>query len=150
MRVTLQGSDLHRQTPPLQPTNQKMPLYHNSNNVPNAQKLRKNMTPEEKMLWYQFLKRLPLTVNRQKSIGNYIADFYIHSHSLVIEIDGRQHKLPENRIADDERDQFFWAMGITVLRYSNQDINRNFSVVCEDILKYLDLNATDLRQPHTR
>ena len=52
-----------------------MPLYHNSNNVPNAQKLRKNMTPEEKMLWYQFLKRLPLTVNRQKSIGNYIADF---------------------------------------------------------------------------
>ena len=127
-----------------------MPLYHNSNNVPNAQKLRKNMTPEEKMLWYQFLKRLPLTVNRQKSIGNYIADFYIHSHSLAIEIDGRQHKLPENRVADDERDQFFWAMGITVLRYSNQDINHNFSVVCEDILKHLDLKATDLKQLHTR
>ena len=72
-----------------------MPLYHNSKNVPNAQKLRKNMTPEEKMLWYQFLKRLPITVNRQKSIGHYIVDFYIHSHNLVIEIDGSQHKLPE-------------------------------------------------------
>ncbi len=122
-----------------------MPLYHNSKNVPNAQKLRKNMTPEEKMLWYQFLKRLPLTVNRQKSIGNYIVDFYIHSHHLVIEIDGSQRKLPENRMADDERDQFFWAMGVTVLRYTNRDINRNFPAVCEDILRYLGLTASDLK-----
>ena len=122
-----------------------MPLYHNPKNVPFARNLRKNMTPEEKMLWYQFLKRLPLTVNRQKGIGNYIVDFYIHSHNLVIEIDGHQHELPENRVADDERDQALWAKGITVLRYSNQDINIKFSVVCEDILRHLDLKATDLK-----
>ena len=97
------------------------------------------------MLWYQFLKRLPITVNRQKSIRHYIVDFYIHSHNLVIEIDGSQHKLPENRVADDERDQFFWAMGVTVLRYSIRDINRNFSAVCEDILRFLGLNASDLK-----
>ena len=51
------------------------------------------MTPEEKHLWYDFLKKLPITVNRQKSIGNYIVDFYISSADLVIEIDGAQHEM---------------------------------------------------------
>ena len=122
-----------------------MPLYHNKNIVPFAKDLRNNMTDEERKLWYLFLKRLPLTVNRQKNIGNYIIDFYIHSHSLAIEIDGRQHKLPENRAADDERDQTLWALGITVMRYTNEDINRNFHAVCEDILRHLGLNASDLK-----
>ena len=122
-----------------------MPLYHNKNLVPFAKDLRNNMTDEERKLWYLFLKRLPLTVNRQKNIGNYIIDFYIHSHSLAIEIDGRQHKLPENRAADDERDQTLWALGITVMRYTNEDINRNFHAVCEDILRHLGLNASDLK-----
>ncbi len=121
-----------------------MPLYHNKKLVPFAKDLRNNMTDEERKLWYLFLKRLPLTVNRQKNLGNYIIDFYIHSHNLAIEIDGRQHKLPENRAADDERDGELWALGITVLRYSNQDINRNFHAVCEDILKHLGLTASDL------
>ena len=122
-----------------------MPLYHNKKLVPFAKDLRNNMTDAERKLWYLFLKRLPLTVNRQKNIGNYIIDFYIHSHNLAIEIDGRQHKLPENRTADDERDSELWALGITVLRYSNQDINQNFRAVCEDILKYLGLTASDLQ-----
>ena len=121
-----------------------MPLYHNKKLVPYAQELRNEMTDEERKLWYLFLKRLPLTVNRQKNIGNYILDFYIHNHNLSIEIDGRQHKLPENRIADEERDSELWALGITVLRYSNQDINRNFRAVCEDILRHLGLTASDL------
>lgn len=122
-----------------------MPLYHNKKLVPFAQELRHNMTNEERKLWYLFLKRLPITVNRQKNIGNYIVDFYIHKFSLVIEIDGRQHRLSENRVADDERDQALQALGITVLRYSNEDINRNFSAVCEDILKHLGLTAKDLK-----
>ena len=122
-----------------------MPLYHNEKLVPFAKDLRNNMTDQERKLWYLFLKRLPLTVNRQKNIGNYIIDFYIHSHNLAIEIDGRQHKLPENRAADEERDSELWALGITVLRYSNQDINQNFRAVCEDILKYLGLTALDLK-----
>ncbi|MBQ7316861.1 MAG: endonuclease domain-containing protein [Clostridia bacterium] len=122
-----------------------MPLYHNKKLVPFAKDLRSNMTDEERKLWYLFLKRLPLTVNRQKNIGNYIIDFYIHSHSLAIEIDGRQHKLPENREADDERDRALLALGITVIRYTNKDINRNFQAVCEDILKLLGLTAQDLK-----
>jgi very-short-patch-repair endonuclease len=122
-----------------------MPLYHNKKLVPNAQNLRNSMTEEERKLWYLFLKRLPLTVNRQKNIGSYIVDFYIHSHNLAIEIDGRQHQLPENRTADDERDQTLWALGITVMRYTNEDINRNFPAVCEDILMRLGLTAQNLR-----
>ena len=102
------------------------------------------MTAEEKHLWYDFLKKLPVTVNRQKNIGNYIVDFYIHSHSIVIEIDGRQHRLTENREADKQRDFELRQLGITVLRYTNEDINRRFSSVCADIRKHLGLTQTDL------
>ena len=121
-----------------------MPYNHNRKYVPLAQELRKNMTAEEKHLWYDFLKKLPVTVNRQKNIGNYIVDFYIHSHSIVIEIDGRQHRLTENREADKQRDFELRQLGITVLRYTNEDINRRFSSVCADIRKHLGLTQTDL------
>ena len=122
-----------------------MPLYHNNKLVPFAKDLRNNMTAEERKLWHLFLKRLPLTVNRQKNIGNYIADFYIHKFNLVIEIDGRQHILPEQRIADEERDKELWAYGITVFRYTNEDVDYKFHAVCEDILRYLGLTARDLK-----
>ena len=119
--------------------NYKQPL------VKNAQTLRKNMTPEEKHLWYDFLKKLPITVNRQKNIGNYIADFFIAKERIVIEIDGIQHKMPEAEKADRQRDDDFTRLGITILRYNNKDINKNFNMVCEDILKYLKLTAKDLK-----
>ena len=64
----------------------------NENNNPElthiAQNLRKNMTKEERHLWYDFLKKLPITIQRQKVIGQYIVDFYCASAKLVIEIDG--------------------------------------------------------------
>ena len=101
----------------------------------NAKILRKNMTKEERHLWYDFLKGLPITVNRQKVIGKFIADFYIASLKLIIEIDGSQHYEKEIKEADVRRDKYFNELGITVLRYSNRDINQNFRGVCEDILK---------------
>lgn len=70
---------------------------YNKKLVSNARALRNNMTDEENHLWYDFLKKLPLTVNRQKNIGNYIVDFFIASKRIVIEIDGIQHKMPENK-----------------------------------------------------
>ncbi|MBQ7822020.1 MAG: DUF559 domain-containing protein [Clostridia bacterium] len=102
------------------------------------------MTNEEKHLWYDFLKKLPMTVNRQKNIGSYIVDFFIASRRIVIEIDGRQHKLPENKAEDNKRDKDLQALGVKVLRYSNSDINKNFNSVCEDILKHLNLNSSSL------
>ena len=64
---------------------------HNGELVANAQKLRKAMTKEERHLWYDCLKLLPVTVHRQKILGNYIVDFYIASAKMVIELDGSQH-----------------------------------------------------------
>ncbi len=99
-----------------------------------AQKLRKEMTKEERHLWYDFLKDLPVTVNRQKVIGNYIADFYCADQKTVIELDGSQHYEDKGIIKDKERDRYFEGLGIRVLRYSNEDINNSFDGVCEDIL----------------
>lgn len=122
-------------------------LYkYNKTLVGNAQELRKNMTPEEKQLWYQFLKKLPITVNRQKNIGDYIVDFFIGQKRLAIEIDGLQHLLPEHKTEDNIRDDYLKSLGITVLRYSNHSINNNFNAVCNDILKHLGLTAMDLRK----
>jgi len=119
---------------------------YNKKLVANSRSLRKNMTDEEKHLWYDFLKRLPVTVNRQKNIGNYIVDFFIASKRIVIEIDGAQHLMQENKEADIKRDADLRALGVTVLRYSNVDINGNFNTVCEDILSHLGLSASDLKQ----
>ena len=117
---------------------------YNSKLVANAKALRKDMTNEEKQLWYDFLKKLPMTVNRQKNIGNYIVDFFIASHRIVIEVDGIQHKLQDHLDADQRRDENLRHLGITVLRYTNLQIHQNFQGVCRDILKHLGLQMRDI------
>ena len=108
----------------------------------NAQKLRKSMTKEERKLWYDCLKKLPVSVNRQKVFGKYILDFYCASVKTAIELDGSQHYENEGREKDMLRDAYLKKNGITVLRYSNRDVNVNFDVVCEDIYRHL------IRQPN--
>ena len=107
----------------------------------NAQRLRREMTKEERHLWYDFLKRLPVTINRQKVIGKYIVDFYCAEAKLAIELDGSQHFEKDGITADAQRDACLNSMGITVLRYSNSDINMDFNGVCEDILQRLPLEG---------
>ena len=68
-----------------------MDRKHNKSLVPNAKELRKNMTKEERHLWYDFLRSYPVRFSRQKILGKYIADFYSASAKLVIELDGSQH-----------------------------------------------------------
>ena len=101
--------------------------------------LRRNMTKEEKHLWYDFLKLLPVTVNRQKVIDRYVVDFYIASAKLVIELDGSQHFENDHKKADEERDERLSQMGIKVLRYTNQEINQNFEAVCREICFFLGI-----------
>ncbi len=103
----------------------------------HSQYLRKNMTKEEKHLWYDFLKELPVTVNRQKVIGNYIVDFYCAKSKIIIELDGSQHYEDLGILKDKVRDEYFNSLDIKVLRYSNSDVNKNFRGVCEDILKHI-------------
>ena len=102
------------------------------------------MTNEEKHLWYDFFKKIPITVNRQKVIGNYIVDFYIADAKLVVELDGSQHYEDKTQIIKDfERDKYLKNNGITVLRYLNLDIQRKFDAVCADILSHIDIQWGD-------
>lgn len=110
---------------------------NNSKLTENAKLLRKNMTDEERHLWYDFLKTLPVTVNRQKVIGKYIVDFYCSDAKVVIEIDGSQHYCEEGKQKDILRDEFLRSLGLTVLRYSNFDVKNNFEAVCNDIWNYI-------------
>ena len=107
----------------------------------NAKTLRKNMTKEERHLWYDFLKPLPITVNRQKVIGNYIVDFYIATAKLVIELDGSQHYEERGIDSDAKRDEFLNSLGVKVLRYSNLDVNQRFESVCQDILNHINTSS---------
>lgn len=110
-----------------------MKRKHNPNLTRLAQKLRKEMTKEERHLWYDFLKGLPVTIHRQKVIGNYIVDFYCASANLIIEIDGSQHYEQEVIINDAVRDKYLNNLDLTVKRYSNDEINNSFESVCNDI-----------------
>ena len=107
----------------------------------NAKALKKNMTKEERHLWYDFLKQLPITVHRQKVIGKYIVDFYIAETKIAIEIDGSQHYEEEGIKKDIERDRYLNELGIKVIRYSDTDINSRFEGVCDDLLKNLNTSS---------
>ena len=118
---------------------------YNKDLVSNAQTLRKNMTPEEKHLWYDFLKRLPMPAHRQYNIVNYIVDFYIPQKQLVIEIDGIQHRMREHQEKDHERDAFLKTEGLSVLRFPNESIRKNFATVCQVILNHMEITFEDLK-----
>ena len=91
------------------------------------------MTPWERKLWYNFLRKYPVRFQRQKAIGNYITDFYCAKARLVIELDGGGHYFKKQAQADDERTKILQEMHLTVLHICNIDIDKNFYGVCEHI-----------------
>ena len=106
---------------------------YNRENIPLAKRLRKNMTPWERKLWYQFLRSYPVRFQRQKAIGNYIADFYCAKTRLVLELDGGGHYEALQQTLDEQRTKELEAVGLKVLRFCNLDIERNFDGVCQTI-----------------
>ncbi|PLS32025.1 hypothetical protein Uis1B_0117 [Bifidobacterium margollesii] len=106
-----------------------------SNLTPYAQQLRKNMTREERKLWFGFFRSLPLTINRQKVIGPYIVDFYCAKARLVIELDGSQHYQIPGKRSDSRRDAFLRNQSMEVARYPNNEVNHHFEAVCADIAR---------------
>ena len=100
-----------------------------------SRELRKNMTPEERKLWYEFLRNYPLRIMRQRPIDRYIVDFYCAKAKIAIELDGSQHFEPKGSAADQERDRTLAEYGIRVLRIPNNEVRQNFQGVCE----YIDL-----------
>ena len=112
---------------------------YNSRLISNSRVLRRNMTKEERKLWYCFLKGLSLNFYRQRVVGNYIVDFCCPLVKIVIELDGSQHYEEEGINKDKERDLYLTQQGYKVLRYSNLDILRNFAAVCLDIERHLKI-----------
>ena len=106
---------------------------HNKQLVPLAKRLRKEMTREERHLWYDYLRSYPVRFSRQKVLGKYIADFYCAEAKLVIELDGSQHYEDRNVQKDAERTAFLEDYGLTILRIPNNEVSRNFRGVCEYI-----------------
>jgi len=106
---------------------------YNRNNIPLAKELRKNMTPWERKLWYEYLRYYPVRFQRQKAIGNYIADFYCAKARLIIELDGGGHYEPKQMFLDSQRTAELESMNLRVIRICNLDIDRNLRGVCEFI-----------------
>ena len=110
-----------------------MPLPRNPRLSSLARALRKQMTKQEKHLWYDFLRTFPVQFNRQKVIDDFIVDFYCHSAHLVVELDGGQHFEPETFQKDIERTKQLNSLGLKVLRFTNNEVDHNFIDVCAAI-----------------
>ena len=110
-----------------------MDIKHNTNLTTNARTLRKNMTKEERHLWYDFLRSYPVKFLRQKILGKYIVDFYCAEAKLIVELDGSQHYEDKGMEYDAERTAYLEQYGVRVLRIPNNEVSRNFSGVCEYI-----------------
>ena len=98
-----------------------------------SQALRRNMTREERHLWYDFLKTYPVPIHRQYSFGEYIADFYCHKAKLIIELDGSQHCEPGKQQYDRKRTAYLEKEGLYVMRISNREVTGRFRAVCEAV-----------------
>ena len=107
-----------------------MQRKHSEQLIPLARQLRREMTQEERHLWYDFLRSYPIRFSRQKILGMYIADFYCAKAKLVIELDGSQHYEDSHQIHDAQRTAFLQGYGLTVIRIPNNEVTRNFAGVC--------------------
>ena len=113
-------------------------LSYDGNLKPRAQQLRREMTSQERRLWYEYLRGCPVQFRRQKQFGYYIVDFYCAACNLVIEIDGSQHFDPEATLWDEMRTEYLNGLGIKVMRFSNFEVDRHFDAVCEAIYMEID------------
>jgi very-short-patch-repair endonuclease len=115
----------------------KTPIEKNNKLLPTARKLRREMTPEEKHLWYDFLQHYPIKIYKQRIIGNFIADFYCHQAKLIIEVDGAAHYTAQGKSHDEARTNILKQYDLYVLRFSNHEIDSDFDNVCQLIDRIL-------------
>ena len=114
-----------------------MALPRNGRLLDNARSLRREMTKEERHLWYDFLRGYPVKFYRQRSIDSFIVDFYCSRAHLAIEVDGSQHYTTGGLEYDRQRSAILRQYGVKVVRFSNSDIDREFGAVCAFIDKII-------------
>ena len=123
-----------------------MNTKYNRNLTPLAKTLRKNMTKQEKELWYKYLRNYPVKFYRQRVIENYIADFYCAKAKIVIELDGSQHYNSEGYLKDKIRTERLENYDLTVIRIPNNEIDENLKGVCD----YIDAIVRKTQTPPPR
>ena len=115
-------------------------MYYGSNSFTfqKAEELRKHMTKAELILWKELRnkKLLGLKFRRQHPISRFIADFYCHKHKLVIELDGEIHLKNYVAINDKKREDEIKSLGITVLRFKNNEIINHLESVLQQISNF--------------
>ena len=121
-----------------------MPIIYNGKNIVLAKNLRKRATPQEQHLWYDFLRNHEIRFQRQKSIGEYIVDFYCPTLKIAIEIDGRQHYSKEGIEKDKIRTKYLNEIGIRVIRITNKQIDKDFNWICD----YLDTEIQKIQNTY--
>ena len=99
----------------------------------SSRSLRRDPTPAERKLWYEFLRDLPQKFTRQKPLGSYIADFYCSQRRLVIEIDGDSHFTDQGERYDERRSAVLQSLGLRVIRFNNNEVMNQFEAVCQRI-----------------
>ncbi len=127
-----------------------MERKHNKELTNHAKLLRKNMTKEERHLWYDFLRTYPVRFLRQKVIDSYIVDFYCHDARLIVELDGSQHYEARGLLTDKIRTESIEAHALTVIRIPNNAVNENFHGVCDYIdmaVKNAPYQSVDYKNP---
>ena len=122
-----------------------MQSKHNKQLVPLAKYLRKEMTKEERHLWYDYLRTYPVRFLRQKVLGKYIVDFYCAEAKLIIELDGSQHYEDRSIENDAQRTAFLEGYGLKVIRIPNNEVNQIFRGICEHIDAAVKQSLSQLR-----
>ncbi len=112
-------------------------LTYRANLKPHARSLRRDPTPAERKLWFEFLRDLPHKFTRQKPLGRYIADFYCSARKLVVELDGDSHYIGDAQGYDASRTATLSSLGVRVIRFTNTDVMQRFEGVCLEILRAL-------------
>ena len=113
--------------------------------LPTARRLRREMTPQEKTLWYQFLRTYPIKIYKQRIIESFVVDFYCAQARLVIELDGAQHYTEQGKEYDEQRTAILEQYGVQVLRFTNLDVDRHLDAVCAQIDSTIERRVAELR-----
>ena len=120
-------------------------VIKNHKMLPVARELRRKMTPQEKKLWYDFLRKYPVKFYKQRIIESFIADFYCADARLVIELDGSQHYTEQGKEYDEQRTAILEQYGVQVLRFTNLDVDRHLDAVCAQIDSTIERRVAELR-----
>jgi very-short-patch-repair endonuclease len=103
-----------------------------------ARELRRDMTPAEKILWEELrANKLGVHFRRQQVIAGFIVDFYCHKSALVVEVDGDVHDLQKEE--DARRERALSELGLRIVRFRNDEVLKNVSVVATKIQKMISV-----------